>query len=217
MTVLERDPDGEDDLVSWWDFDEGLEPDTELVVEGDEEVVFWHDGPVLQLGPGRHRLNGDDHPALDEYISDDEAPAVRVAFVRTSNFTLPFDGPIGDLRDPETGLAVGLVVGCESMQLRVNVSTRVLDRVFADDDEGDLLAWVAKVALRAARDQIAAAPPPARAMVDDGVEVDVGPLAGAINPLLGEVGMSVEFEGPLVVSLKDEDADTVRRSLQSTR
>jgi hypothetical protein len=103
------------------------------------------------------------------------------------------------------------------MQLRVNVSTRVLDRVFADDDEGDLLAWVAKVALRAARDQIAAAPPPARAMVDDGVEVDVGPLAGAINPLLGEVGMSVEFEGPLVVSLKDEDADTVRRSLQSTR
>lgn len=217
MTVLERDPDGEDDLVSWWDFDEGLEPETELLVEGDEVVVFWSDGPLLQLGPGRHLLNGDDHPALAEYISDDEAPALRVAFVRTSNFTLPFDGPIGDLRDAETGLAVGLVVACESMQLHVGVSTHVLKRVFADDDEGDLLAWVAKVALRAARDQLAAAPPPARTMVDDAFEVEVGALADAINPLLAEQGISVQFDGPLVVSLKDEDADTVRRYLQSLR
>jgi hypothetical protein len=80
MPSLERDPDGEDDLVSWWDFDDGLEPDTELTVEPDEVAIFWADDEaLLQLGPGRNLLNGSDHPALDDYISEDEAAALERA------------------------------------------------------------------------------------------------------------------------------------------
>jgi hypothetical protein len=217
MPVMERDPDAAEDLVAWWDYDEGLSPDTEVIVEDDEVVVFWKDGPLLELGPGEHLLTPEDHPALAPYISDDEAPALQVAFVRTSNSPVQFYGPIGDVRDAETGLAVGLVARCETMDLRVRDAAAVIRQVLLLDREGALETWVADEALKVARNVIAANPPPARdvAMAEDGLEWDIADtVQERTNAFLRLAsGLSVELETVVLVSMKEEDAQTVKKYL----
>jgi hypothetical protein len=217
MSVLERDPEAEDDLVGWWDFDDGLSPDTEVVVAADEVVVFWDKGPLLQLGPGTHALTTVEHPALAEYISFDEGPALRVAFVRTSNYFLSFDGPMGDVVDRETGLACTLLAGCESMELLVAEPVLVINEVLKHEEESQFVEFVSEQAVKATREVVAKTPPSARSIVlaEDGLELEASGIEKDLNERLTRLlGVTLKFAEPVLVFMDETDAGTVKTLLK---
>ncbi|MGZ6130403.1 MAG: SPFH domain-containing protein, partial [Myxococcaceae bacterium] len=82
---------------------------TQLTVGADEVAIFVKDGQVQgKLGPGRHTLDSQNIPFLGKFIEGFTGGNLFVAeiyFVSIREFPgVKFGGPIGDVRDPETGL-----------------------------------------------------------------------------------------------------------------
>ena len=88
---------------------------TQLTVDADEVALFVKDGQVEgKLGPGRHTLDTNNIPFLSrllEKFTGGNLFVAEVYFVSTREFPgVKFGGPIGDVRDPETGLGIGTMV-----------------------------------------------------------------------------------------------------------
>ncbi|RYZ31400.1 MAG: SPFH domain-containing protein, partial [Myxococcaceae bacterium] len=88
---------------------------TQLTVDADEVALFVKDGKVEgKLGPGRHTLDTNNIPFLSrllEGFTGGNMFMAEIFFVSNREHTgVKFGGPIGDVRDPETGLGIGTMV-----------------------------------------------------------------------------------------------------------
>lgn len=134
---------------------------TQLTVQADEVALFVKDGVVAgQLGPGRHNLDTNNVPflsALLEKATGGNLFVAEVYFVSTREFPqVKFGGPIGDTRDPETGLAIGtMVYGDFSMQV-TNPEQLLLGMVgLRKVDNEEFIGWFKSQVLKVTRDRIA--------------------------------------------------------------
>ncbi|MCI0571961.1 MAG: SPFH domain-containing protein [Myxococcaceae bacterium] len=134
---------------------------TQLTVDSDEVALFVKDGKLAgKLGPGRHSLDTNNIPflsALIEKVTGGNLFVAEVYFVSTREFpSLKFGGPIGDVRDPETGLGIGTMVYGD-FSLRVTDPEKLVIGLVgmrrASNDE--FLGWFKAQMLKTTRDRIA--------------------------------------------------------------
>jgi hypothetical protein len=213
--VIERDEEEADSLISWWEYDEGLDGEAQVIVDSDEVAVFFDEKPLLQLGPGRHLINGDNQPALADYMDDDDAQAIDVAFVRTSNFELFFDQRAGDVNDAATSTVFGAWLACDTLELKVLDVNKVIDRVAQLDGEDSFEEFVAGIAHKRAMLALASRVQPLRNLLEGPVELDARGLEAAINGDLKavDVGVTIALKAPVVCYVADEDVEELRSRL----
>lgn len=141
--------------------DSTIPTEARLTVDADEIALFFKDGE-FQGGfrAGRHVLESDSIPFIgqlvDEFTGGDLFQA-EIFFVTLSEFTgLKFGGPIGKLRDPESGLAVGLKVhGSFSLQVKQPQSMLLGLTGMGTFEEDGFQGWFRQQVLKTIRDRLA--------------------------------------------------------------
>jgi len=108
-------PDEAKGLVVYKHPDPTVPKGAQLTVEADEIALFFRDGKLVgQLPPGRHRLESENIPFLGQIVDWGTGGNLWIAevyFVTTRELVgVRFGGKIGKLRDPQSGLAVELMV-----------------------------------------------------------------------------------------------------------
>lgn len=132
-----------------------------LTVDADETALFFRDGKhVSSLGPGRHVLDSDTLPFLGQLVdklTDGNVFQAEVFFVTRSELTgIKFGGRIGKMRDPQSGLATGLMVhGSFALQVEEPKDLLVsLVGMGAFESEG-FYGWFREQVLKVIRDDLA--------------------------------------------------------------
>jgi len=108
-------PDDAKNFVVWKWTDSNIRMFSQLTVEADETSVFFRDGTVRGIiGPGRHTLDSSNIPFIGRLVdaaSGGNMFISEIFFVTTREVpNQKFGGPIGDMRDTDTKLAIGLMV-----------------------------------------------------------------------------------------------------------
>ncbi len=195
---------------------------TQLTVQADEVALFVKDGVVAgKLGPGRHNLDTNNVPflsALLEKVTGGNLFVAEVYFISTREFSqLKFGGPIGDMRDPQTGLGVGITVYGEFSLQVTDPEKLVLGLVglrAATND--DFLGWFKSQTLKVTRDRIAELVVKKRwALLDvtSGAfteEIETEVIAG-LGPHTNPNGVTVVRFGNFTVVIKPEDEARLKK------
>src|SRR5258706_3796748 len=135
---------------------------TQLTVAADENALFVKDGQIVgQLGPGRHQLDTSNVPflsALLEKVTGGNLFIAEIFFVTMREFpSIKFGGPIGEMRDPDSGLGIGAMVYGD-FSLKVTDPQKLVVRLLGmrKGRKDDFLGWVKKQGLKGAPDRHAA-------------------------------------------------------------
>ncbi len=134
---------------------------TQLTVQADEVCLFVKDGVMAgKLGPGRHNLETNNIPfisALLEKATGGNLFIAEVYFVSLREFSqVKFGGPVGDLRDPESGLGIGTMVYGDFSLKVTDPEKLILGLVgLRSADNDDFLGWFKSQVLKVTRDRIA--------------------------------------------------------------
>ncbi len=133
----------------------------QLTVEADEVALFFRDGKLVgQLGPGRHTLETDNIPFLNQIVdwgTGGNLWKAEVYFVTTREMpNFKFGGKVGKVRDPQTGIWLELMVnGTYSMRVidpaRFLIGFVGLRRTEGDDSS----AWFRALVLKTVKDDVA--------------------------------------------------------------
>jgi membrane protease subunit (stomatin/prohibitin family) len=134
---------------------------TQLTVGADEVAVFVKDGQVQgKLGPGRHTLDAQNIPFLGRFVeafTGGNLFVTEIYFVGLREFPgVKFGGPIGDVRDPETGLGIGTMVYGD-FSVRVTEPEKLILGLVGlrRTSNEEFLAWFKSQVLKVVRDRIA--------------------------------------------------------------
>ena len=195
---------------------------TQLTVAADEMAMFIKDGVVVgKLGPGRHTLDSNNVPflsALLEKVTGGNLFIAEVIFVTLREFSsLKFGGPIGDTRDPETGLGIGtMVYGDFSMKVsdpeKLVVGLVGMRKVSNDD----FLGWFKNQVLKVTRDRIAELIVKKKWPLLDVTsgayteEIETEVIAG-VKQHVDPYGVTVVRFGNFTISIKPEDEATLKK------
>ena len=195
---------------------------TQLTVQADEVAIFVKDGQVIgKLGPGRHNLDTNNVPflsALLEKFTGGNLFVAEVYFVTTREFPqIKFGGPIGDVRDPETGLGIGtMVYGDFSMQV-TNPEQLLVGMVgMRRADNEEFVGWFKNQVLKVTRDRIAELIVKKKWPLLDVTsgayteEIETEVIAG-LAPHVSSYGVSIIRFGNFTVSIKPEDEATLKK------
>ncbi|MFP2963050.1 SPFH domain-containing protein [Myxococcus sp. 1LA] len=195
---------------------------TQLTVDADEVALFVKDGKVEgKLGPGRHSLDTNNIPFLSRLIEGFTGGNLFVSevfFVSTREFAgVKFGGPIGDVRDPETGLGIGTMVYGD-FSIRVTDPERLVVGLVGMGRTGndELLGWFKNQVLKVTRDRIAELLVKKRWPLLDVTsgayteEIETEVIAG-LKPHVDGYGLSVVRMGNFHVSIKEEDEATLKK------
>jgi len=214
-------PDAAKGLLIYKHPDPTIPNKAQLTVGTDEVALFFKDGQFIgQIGAGRHTLETSNimflNRLIDKFTGGDVFKA-EVWFVTTREVAgNKFGGRIGDLEDPKSGLAIGTMVHGE-YSLQVTDPTQVAQffgqRSWATDEE--FTGWFRQQLLKTIRERIASL------MVNKGVPlltVTSGALTSEIEQEVVEAtkahlasyGMRIVRLGNFVVSIKDEDEQTLK-------
>ncbi|MGA9525624.1 MAG: SPFH domain-containing protein [Myxococcaceae bacterium] len=134
---------------------------TQLTVDADEVALFVKDGKVEgKLGAGRHNLDTNNVPFISrllEKVTGGDLFISEVFFVSVREFQgLKFGGPIGDVRDPETGLGIGTMVYGDFSIRVTNPEQLVLGLTgLGRTSNEEFLGWFKNQVLKTTRDRIA--------------------------------------------------------------
>ena len=157
---IARADEAKDDIIYKYP-EKNIRMMTQLTVDADEVALFVKDGKVQgKLGPGRHTLDTQNIPFLSRLLESFTGGNLFIAevyFVTTREFPgVKFGGPIGDVRDPETGLGIGtMVYGDFSLQV-TDPEKLVLGLVgLRPHDNEEFLGWFKSQVLKVIRDRIA--------------------------------------------------------------
>ena len=126
-------------------------------MQPDETAIFFKEGKVAGTLPqGRSTLDGALIPFLGDIVdwaSGGNMYRAELYFVGTREFvSLPFGGPIDNIEDPETGLAVGLRVFGEYALIVTDPATLILKLVGTRQATNDLITdWAREQILKALR------------------------------------------------------------------
>ena len=195
---------------------------TQLTVAADEMAMFIKDGVVVgKLGPGRHTLDTNNVPfisALLEKVTGGNLFIAEVIFVTLREFSgLKFGGPIGDTRDPETGLGIGtMVYGDFSMKVsdpeKLVVGLVGMRKVSNDE----FLGWFKNQVLKVTRDRIAELIVKKKWPLLDVTsgayteEIETEVVAG-VKQHVDPYGVTVVRFGNFTISIKPEDEATLKK------
>lgn len=195
---------------------------TQLTVQADEVALFVKDGVVTgKLGPGRHNLDTNNVPFLSsllEKVTGGNLFVAEVYFVTTREFPqVKFGGPIGDVRDPETGLGIGtMVYGDFSLQV-TNPEQLLLGMVgLRKADNEEFVGWFKSQVLKVTRDRIAELIVKKKWPLLDVTsgayteEIESEVIA-ALSPHTQTYGVSIIRFGNFTVSIKPEDEATLKK------
>jgi len=195
---------------------------TQLTVDADEVALFVKDGKVEgKLGPGRHTLDTNNIPFLSrllEKFTGGNMFMSEVFFVSVREFAgVKFGGPIGDVRDPETGLGIGTMVYGD-FSIRVTDPEKLVVGLVGMGRTGndELLGWFKNQVLKVTRDRIAELLVKKRwPLLDvtsgaytEEIETEV---IGGLKPHVDTYGLTVVRMGNFHVSIKPEDEATLKK------
>ncbi|CAM3605952.1 SPFH domain-containing protein [Corallococcus sp. ZKHCc1 1396] len=195
---------------------------TQLTVDADEVALFVKDGKVEgKLGPGRHQLDTSNIPFLGKLIEGFTGGNMFMAeifFVSTREHTgVKFGGPIGDVRDPETGLGIGTMVYGD-FSIRVTEPEKLVVGLVgmgrASNEE--FLGWFKGQVLKVTRDRTAEMLVKKKWPLLDVTsgayleEMEVEILAG-LKPHVDSYGLTIVRMGNFHVSIKPEDEATLKK------
>lgn len=195
---------------------------TQLTVQADEVCLFVKDGVIAgKLGPGRHNLDSNNVPFLSsllEKFTGGNLFVTEIYFISTREFSqVKFGGPIGDTRDPETGLAIGtMVYGDFSMQVtdpeKLLLGLVGLRKASNEEFQG----WFKSQVLKVTRDRIAELCVKKKWPLLDVTsgafteEIEQEVIAGC-GAHTQTYGVSIIRFGNFTVSIKPEDEATLKK------
>jgi membrane protease subunit (stomatin/prohibitin family) len=218
---IARADDAKDDIVYKYP-ERNIRVMTQLTVQADEVALFLKDGVVMgKLGPGRHNLDTNNVPFISrllEKVTGGNLFVAEVYFVSIREFPqLKFGGPIGDLRDPETGLGIGtMVYGDFSLQV-VDPEKLLLGLVgLRRAANEDFVGWFKSLVLKVTRDRVAELCVKKKWPLLDVTsgafteEIEQDLIAGLV-PHTASYGVTVVRFGNFTVSIKPEDEATLKK------
>jgi membrane protease subunit (stomatin/prohibitin family) len=192
---------------------------TQVTVQPDETAIFVKEGKVAgKLPQGRSTLDGALIPFLGDLVdmaSGGNMYRAELYFVGTREFVgLPFGGPIDDIEDPETGLAVGLRVFGEYAIIVSDPSALILKLVGTRQGSNDLITdWAREQILKSLRTgvvrKLTAEKWPVLGIAGRTSEIETA-LLGDVQSSLVPYGITVTRLGNVTISLKPEDEHTLK-------
>lgn len=195
---------------------------TQLTVDADEVALFVKDGKVEgKLGPGRHQLDTNNIPFLMHFVEKFTGGNLFVAeifFVSVREIPgIKFGGPIGDVRDPETGLGIGTMVYGD-FSLRVTDPEKLVVGLVGMGGGGnqEFVNWFKNQVLKVTRDRIAELLVKKRWPLLDVTsgayteEIETEVISG-LKPHVDGYGLTVVRMGNFHISIKEEDEATLKK------
>jgi len=154
-------PDAAKDLIIYKHPENNVRMATQLTVDSDEVALFVKDGKVAgKLAAGRHTLDSANIPFIGSLIDSFTGGNLFISeifFVGIREFAgVKFGGPIGDVRDPETGLGIGTMVYGDFSVRVTDPEKLVLGLVgMRSANNEEFLGWFKNQLLKTTRDRIA--------------------------------------------------------------
>lgn len=214
-------PDSEKGRMVYKHPDPTIPNKAQLTVGMDEVALFFKDGQFVgQIGSGRHTLESSNimflNRLVDKFTGGDVFRA-EVWFVTTREMAgFKFGGRVGDVEDPKSGLAIQTMVHGEYSIQAVD-AMKVIgffgQRAFASDEE--FSGWFRQQLLKTIRDRIAhllvSKQLPLLNVTSGALnqEIEKETLLG-VQPLVESYGIRVAGMGNFVISIKEEDEQTLK-------
>lgn len=222
---IARPDESKDQILYKWP-DRNIRLLSQLTVQQDELAVFFKDGKVVgTLGPGRHNLNGKDIPfigGLIDTLTGGDILISELYFVSTRQFTnLPFGGKIDTIEEPTTKLFVELRVFGEYALTVKTPENLILKLVGTQNLESndEVTEWVKSQILKVVRMLVTTKVKNKEwdviAISQYNKELESA-LVEAANIELEEYGINIQKLGNITISLKDEDAETLKHYRRDT-
>ncbi len=209
-------PDEAKDFIIYKHPDSNIRMLTQLTVEADEVAVFFRDGTVRGIfKPGRYTLDSSNIPfigLLVDAASGGNMFISEIFFVSTREFpNIKFGGPIGDVRDFETKLAIGLMVYGD-FSLRVTEPEKLITGLagMGKADNSAFVDWFKQQTLKVIRDRSAELIVKKKwPLLDvtsgaytEEIEEEV---VGGVKKHMSTYGVDIVRLGNFVISMKEED------------
>src|ERR1700733_15341526 len=192
---------------------------TQVTVEPDEMALFVKEGKVAGALPaGRSTLDGALIPFLGDIVdwaSGGNMYRAELYFIGTREFvSLPFGGPVDNIEDPETGLAVGLRVYGEYALMVSDPAALLLKLVGKRQGTNELITdWAREQILKALRTglvrQLTTQKWPVLGLAARTGEIETALLSDVQAPL-APYGIKITRLGNVTLSLNPEDEATLK-------
>jgi len=215
--IARPDAAKEDILYKWPDMT--IRKFTQVTVQPDETALFFKEGKVAGTLPqGRSTLDGALIPFLGDIVdwaSGGNMYRAELYFVGTREFvSLPFGGPIDNIEDPETGLAVGLRVFGEYALSVSDPAAMILKLVGTRQASNDLITdWAREQILKALRTSVVkkltAEKWPVLGLAARTADIESALIADVQEPL-APYGLKINRLGNMTISLSPEDEQTLK-------
>jgi membrane protease subunit (stomatin/prohibitin family) len=218
---IARADEAKDEIISKYP-ERNIRVMTQLTVQADEMAMFVKDGVVVgKLGPGRHNLDTNNIPFLSgllEKVTGGNLFVAEVYFVTLREFSqIKFGGPVGDVRDPETGLAIGTMVYGDFSLKCVDPEKLVVGLVgLRKTDNSEFLGWFKSQVLKVTRDRIAELIVKKKWPLLDVTsgayteEIETEVVAGT-GAHTDSYGITIVRFGNFTISIKPEDEATLKK------
>jgi len=214
-------PDEAKDFIIYKHPDSNIRMLTQLTVEADEVAVFFRDGTVRGIfKPGRYTLDSSNIPfigLLVDAASGGNMFISEIFFVSTREFpNIKFGGPIGDIRDTETKLAIGLMVYGD-FSLRVKEPDKLITGLagMGRSDNESFVNWFKQQTLKVIRDRSAELVVKKKWPLLDVTsgayteEIEEEVIAG-VKKHMADYGVDIIRLGNFVISMKEEDEQRLK-------
>ena len=215
--IARPDAAKEDILFKWPDLT--IRKFTQVTVQPDETAIFFKEGKVAGTLPqGRSTLDGALIPFLGDIVdwaSGGNMYRAELYFIGTREFvSLPFGGPVDNIEDPETGLAVGLRVYGEYALKVSDPAAMILQLVGTRQASNELITdWAREQLLKALRTSVVRKLTtekwPVLGIAARTAEIEAA-LVADVQPALAPYGLAVTRLGNVTISLKPEDEQTLK-------
>jgi membrane protease subunit (stomatin/prohibitin family) len=207
----------EDILYKWPDMT--IRKLTQVTVQPDETALFFKEGKLAGTLPqGRSTMDGALIPFLGDIVdwaSGGNMYRAELYFVGTREFvSLPFGGPVDNIEDPETGLAVGLRVYGEYALSVSDPAAMILKLVGTRQATNELITdWAREQILKALRTSVVkkltAEKWPVLGLAARTSEIETALIADVQAPL-APYGIKITRLGNMTISLSPEDEQTLK-------
>jgi membrane protease subunit (stomatin/prohibitin family) len=215
---IARPDAAKDDILYKWP-DMTIRMLTQVTVQPDETALFIKEGKVAGVVPqGRSTLDGKLIPFLGDIVdwaSGGNMYRAELYFIGTREFvSLPFGGPIDNIEDPETGLAVGLRVFGEYALIVTDPATLITRLVGTRQGTNDMITdWSREQVLKALRTglvkQLTKQKWPVLGLAARTDEIETALLADVQAPL-APYGIKITRLGNVTITLSPEDEATLK-------
>jgi len=215
---IARPDSAKDDILFKWP-DMTIRMLTQVTVQPDETAIFVKEGKIAGTLPqGRSTLDGKLIPFLGDIVdwaSGGNMYRAELYFIGTREFvSLPFGGPVDNIEDPETGLAVGLRVFGEYALIITDPAMLITKLVGTRQANNDLITdWAREQILKALRTglvrQLTTQKWPVLGLAARTGDIETALLAD-VQASLAPYGIKITRLGNITISLKEEDEQTLK-------